>query len=164
MNRTNRIAILAAAVLILIAAGSVMASRAPVAREQPAGPATNHEPETETEDEAEAPPTAEELARVSARLTESGIPFEEAALSDLATRYGMGSAVRLLAWSEQAQMDVDALIAMREGSETEPAMGWGRMAKQLELHPGLGSIMGNGQGNGHGRDDAPGQQKQDPEE
>ncbi|MFN2417557.1 MAG: hypothetical protein ABR593_01360, partial [Candidatus Limnocylindria bacterium] len=74
MNRTNRIAILAAAVLILIAAGGVMASRAPVAREQPAGPATNHEPETETEDEAEAPPTAEELARVGARLTESGIP------------------------------------------------------------------------------------------
>jgi hypothetical protein len=42
-------------------------------------------------------------------------------------------------------------------------MGWGQMARELDVHPGLGSIMGNGGGNGNGlgREGAPGQQKQD---
>jgi hypothetical protein len=39
-------------------------------------------------------------------------------------------------------------------------MGWGRIARDLGVHPGLGSIMGGG----HGREDAPGQQEQAPEE
>ena len=46
---------------------------------------------------------------------------------------------------------------MRDGDGTEgSAMGWGRIAKELGFHPGIGSIMGNG--GGHGRDNAPGQQ------
>ncbi len=165
MNRTNRLAVLAAAVLLLVAAGSVMAGRNPVARDQPAAPASSHEPEVETEAEAEdeAPPTAEELARVGDRLDARKIPFDEAALVDLAARYGVGGAVRLLAWSEEAQMDVEALAAMHDGTDAEPGMGWGRIAKELDLHPGIGSIMGNG--NGHGRENAPGQQnKEAPEE
>jgi hypothetical protein len=36
-------------------------------------------------------------------------------------------------------------------------MGWGRIAKELGVHPGLGSIIG--QGGGHGHENAPGQQK-----
>jgi hypothetical protein len=35
-------------------------------------------------------------------------------------------------------------------------MGWGKIAKDLGFSPGIGSIMGNG--GGHGRDNAPGQQ------
>ncbi len=35
-------------------------------------------------------------------------------------------------------------------------MGWGQIAKDLDVDPGIGSIMG--QGDGHGRDNAPGQQ------
>ena len=40
-------------------------------------------------------------------------------------------------------------------------MGWVQIAKELGVHPGLGSIMG--QGGGHGRENAPGQQKGDGE-
>jgi hypothetical protein len=41
-------------------------------------------------------------------------------------------------------------------------MGWGRIAKDLGVNPGIGSIMGNG--GGHGRDNASGQQGRDDEE
>ena len=48
--------------------------------------------------------------------------------------------------------------AMRDGDGTEGSgMGWGQIAKELGVHPGIGSIMG--QGGGHGRENAPGQQK-----
>jgi hypothetical protein len=35
-------------------------------------------------------------------------------------------------------------------------MGWGQIARKLDVHPGLGAIMGNG----HGRENAPGQLKE----
>jgi hypothetical protein len=38
--------------------------------------------------------------------------------------------------------------------------GWGQIAKDLGLNPGLGSVMGNA--SGHGRDSAPGQLKPKP--
>ena len=157
MNRVNRIALLAAAVLILLAAGSVLANRS-TARDVPAAPASSHEPGADGE--ADAPPTAEDLARVEERLLANGIPFDESVLNDLAARYGVGGAVRVLAWSQAADMDVSEITDMRDGTDTEAGMGWGRIAKELEVHPGLGEIMGNG----HGRDSAPEQLKQAPEE
>ena len=52
------------------------------------------------------------------------------------------------------------IAAMRDGDGTpESVMGWGQIAKKLGVHPGIGSVMGNG--GGHGRDDAPGQQEDD---
>jgi hypothetical protein len=158
VNRTQRIALVAAAVLLLVAVGSVLANRTPAARNQPAQLASSHEPEAQ--DEADAPPTAEELATAADRLAAKGIPYDDAVLSDLAARYGLGGALRLLAWSDAAAMDVEAIAAMRDGTDTEPGMGWGRIAHDLDLHPGIGSIMGNG----HGKDDAPGQQRDEPEE
>lgn len=145
MNRTKRLGILAAAVLLLVAAGSVLANRAPAARDVPAQPASSHEPEADTE----AAPSAEKLARVADRL---GV--DEAVLADLATRYGLGGAVRVLAWSQEKAMDVEVIADMRDGSDTEPGMGWGQIARELGVHPGIGSIMGGGQG----RENAPGQQ------
>jgi hypothetical protein len=79
---------------------------------------------------------------------------DEAVVADLATRYGLGGAVRLLAWSQETAMDVEVIAAKRDGTDTEPAMGWGQIAHQLGVHPGIGSIMGGGQG----RENAPGQQ------
>jgi hypothetical protein len=152
MNRTNRIALLAAAVLVLLAAGTVLANRAPAARDVPAQPASSHE--------AEAPPSAEDIAHAADRLEAKNIPFDEAVLNDLAARYGVGGAVRVLAWAEAKQIDVSVITAKRDGTETETGMGWGRIARDLGVHPGLGSIMGGG----HGREDAPGQQEQAPEE
>ncbi|HEX7197207.1 MAG TPA: hypothetical protein VF364_10310 [Candidatus Limnocylindria bacterium] len=152
MNRTKRIALLAAAALLLVAAGSVLANRAPAARDLPAQPASSHE--------AEAPPSAEDLAHAADRLEAKGIGFQEAVLDDLAARYGVGGAVRVLAWADAEAIDVSVITDMRDGSETDPGMGWGRIARELGVHPGLGSIMGGG----HGRDNAPGQQEQAPED
>lgn len=36
-------------------------------------------------------------------------------------------------------------------------MGWRQIPKELGVHPGIGSIMGNG--DGHGRENAPGEQE-----
>ena len=158
MNRTQRIAILAAAVLVLLAVGSAFANRTPAAHDQPAQLVSSQEPEAQ--DEADTPPTAEELAHAAARLEAKGIPFTDPQLSDLATRYGLGGAVRVLAWSDEASIDVAEIAAMRDGSETDAGMGWGQIAHELGVHPGIGSIMGDG----HGKDDAPGQQDDEPEE
>ncbi len=158
MNRTQRLALFAAAVLLLVVVGSAMANRAPAARDVPAQPASSHEPESL--EEADAPPTADELAHAAARLQANEIPFTDPQLSDLATRYGLGGAVRLLAWAQAEAMDVEAIATMRDGTDTSPGMGWGKIAKELGQHPGIGSIMGSG----HGRENAPGQQEQAPEE
>ena len=154
MTRGNRLALMAAAVLILAATGTVLATRAPQSQEQPAELLTSHEAEPETE---EAPPTAEELAHAAERLTAGEIPFGDAQLADLAARYGLGGAVRILAWAADPSvgMTAEEIAAMRDGDGTT-SVGWGRLAKELGTHPGIGRIMGNG--GGHGRDDAPGQQ------
>ena len=154
MSRGYRLALLAAAVLILAATGSVLATRAPQSPEQPAELLTSHEAEPETED---TPPTAEDLARAGARLTERGIPFAEDELADLAARYGLGGAIRILAWAADPSVGMTAAeIADRRDGDGTTAVGWGRLAKELGTHPGIGWIMGNG--GGHGRDGAPGQQ------
>jgi len=149
MKRPNRIAVLLAGVLAVALAGTVLATRQ--------APPTE-EPVELTQDEEETPPTAEELAAAADRLRANQIPFEEATLDDLAARYGIGGAVRVLAWSNgnaelQAQIE-----AMRDSGGPEgTGMGWGRIAKELGVHPGIGSIMGNG--GGQGRDGAPGQNR-----
>ena len=150
MSRGNRIALVGGAVLLLAVSGTVLATRQPPVANEPAGVA---------QDGDETPPTAEELAHAAERLRASDIAVDDAVLSDLATRYGLGGAVRVLAWAADADDDVsvESITAMRDGDGTEgSAMGWGRIAKELGFHPGNGSIMGNG--GGHGRDNAPGQQ------
>ncbi len=48
------------------------------------------------------------------------------------------------------------LRAMRDGDGSEGSgMGWGQIAKELGVHPGLGSIMG--QGGDHENSDGPGE-------
>jgi hypothetical protein len=62
-----------------------------------------------------------------------------------------------MAWSNGDPQIIADIRKNRDGDGTEGSgMGWGRIAKELGVSPGIGSIMGNG--GGHGRDDAPGQQ------
>jgi hypothetical protein len=85
---------------------------------------------------------------------------DEAVLGDLATRYGLGGAVRVMAWAADPndEITIETITDKRDGDGTEGSgMGWGQIAKELGFHPGIGSIMGNG--GGHGRDNAPGQQE-----
>ena len=151
MNRTDRIALVAVVLLVLVAVGGAAANVLPGGR-------TGSNNQTEAED-ADGPPTADDLAHAAARLEANQIPYTDGQLSDLATRYGLGGAMRVLAWSEATELDVVEITDMRDGTDTEPGMGWGKIAKELDVHPGIGSIMGEG----HGREDAPGQNKE-PEE
>jgi hypothetical protein len=149
MTRTNRVAVLAALALLLAAAGTVIATRAPADPDQPSQLGQGPE---------DTPPTAEELANAVERLAANDLAVSDELLAELAGRYGLGGAVRIVAWSEGDEAVMADIRAMRDGDGTEGSgMGWGRIAKELGVHPGIGSIMGHG--GGHGRDDAPGQNR-----
>ena len=144
MTRSKRIAVLTGSLLILVA-GSALATQSPRPGQQ--GPLTAS---------PEAPPTAEDLAHAADRLSANDINFNEDQLNTLAAEYGLGGAVRLLAWADAIPgMSVAELRALRDDGA-----GWGQLAHDLGMHPGLGSIMGNG--GGHGRENAPGQLKPKP--
>jgi len=150
---------MSAAILLLIVTGTALATRQPQAADEPQQLAASQEADPD-----DGLTTADDLAHAADRLAENEISVDDAVLADLASRYGLGGAVRLAAWADETGMSVEELAAMRDGDGTaDGGMGWGLMARQLseelgiDLRPGLGSIMGNG--GGHGRDNAPGQQK-----
>ena len=131
---------LALGALTLVVAGSALAVPAP------------HETAPEllaASQQPKAPPTAEDVAHAADRLAANGIDVGRDRLAALAAEYGLGGAVRMVAWADAKGMSVADLRAMRADGP-----GWGQIAHELGLHPGLGSIMGGG----HGRDEAPGQQ------
>lgn len=136
MNRTNRIALLAALTLVVALAGTALATRAPTA-ETP----TPHQA-----DEEEAPPDDAAVQRVVDKLD-----VDASRVRELATEHGFGGAVRLLAWEAEG-VPIDEVLDRRAAG-----LGWGDIAKEFDVHPGIGSVMGNG--GGHGRENAPGQQK-----
>lgn len=146
MTRSTRIAVLSAALLVLVA-GSALATQLP--RSAPRGPAAASQ--------EEAPPSVDQLVRAADRLQAAGIDVDADDVEALAADYGMGGAIRLLAWAEQNAdgMSLADIQALRDGGA-----GWGQIARDLGLNPGIGNVMGNG--GGHGRDDAPGQQKDKP--
>ena len=135
MSRTSRIALLGALAMLVVLAGTTFATRSPVAE-----PATPHHA-----DEHEGPEDAAVL-RVVERLG-----ADETQVRELAAEHGFGGAVRMLAW-EKAGVEIGEVEALRAEGQ-----GWGEIAKQFNVHPGIGSVMGNG--GGHGRENAPGQQK-----
>jgi hypothetical protein len=161
MNRTARI-LAAAAVLLLLVTATASGAPSDRGQERRAPVASSHEPVTpedapETEDADEGLP-AEKLQDLADRL---GSTPEE--IGALAETYGVGGAVRVLAWAQASGQDPSAITAMFDGG-----MGWGEIARQLneenpelDLHPGIGHVMGNGdgQGAGLGRASAPGQLK-----
>jgi hypothetical protein len=151
MTRTNRIALLAAITLLVAATGTVLATRSPQSAQQPAGPQAD---EADEADEAEGAPDADAIARAVERLAARGIDAEPTALGDYAERYGLGGAIRLHAWADETGMTVADIAALRDGDGETP-MGWGRLAKELGVHPGIGWVMGNGRGAG----DPPGQER-----
>lgn len=159
MNRGSRLALLAAGALVLAAAGTVLATRPPTPADRPGHQASEHEAEPAGHADGDAS-KARALSRAAERLD-----VEEELLGELASEYGVGGAVRIVAWSldNDEGATIEQIQAMRDGDGSEgSAMGWGRIAKELGVQPGIGSIIGNGGGavhaRGHGRDGAPGQQ------
>jgi hypothetical protein len=147
MARSTRFAILLGTLLILVA-GTALAT-------QVSRPARN---QTLTQ-EPDSPPTAEDLAHAADRLRAAGIDAGPDRLQSLAAEYGLGGAVRLLAWANATGRSVADLRATHDAGA-----GWGQMAHDLGVSPGIGSIMGQGANAAaeHGRDSAPGQQKPKP--
>ena len=146
MNRSTRTAIIGGTLLVLIA-GTALATQSPRGTRQGLVSAS-HQPE--------APPSAEDLAHALDRLSASKIDATSDQIEALSADYGLGGAIRLLAWADAKGMSVNDLRALRDGG-----VGWGQIARDLGVSPGIGSIMGNG--GGHGRDTAPGQLKPKPD-
>jgi len=146
MSRQTRLALLVAATLLVVVTGTVLATRAPVASNGPT-----------TADDADGSPEPSAVAHAADRLSANGIELEDGLLDELAAQYGVGGAVRIAAWSAldaEDDITVDSIRAMRDGDGTPGSgMGWGQIARELGVRPGIGSIMsngGNGNGNGNG--------------
>jgi len=151
MGRRNRLSALVALALVFVATGTVLALRAP-----------QSPPESRqlAQDGEDGQPSAEDLAHAGERLAANDLEVSDDLLAELAAEYGVGGAVRVVAWADGDDARMAEIRAMRDGDGTEGSgMGWGQIAKELGVHPGIGSIMG--QGGGHGRDNAPGQQDRD---
>ena len=133
--------------LLILVAGTALATQSPRPTQQ--GPAAASQ-----EEQPDAPVSADELARAVDKLAEQEIDATADQLSELAATYGLGGAVRLLAWADATGMSLGELKDLRDGA------GWGSLARDLDVGPGIGWIMGNG--GGHGREDAPGQQQAHP--
>jgi len=136
MRRSVRIGLFAL-LLVGVIGGSVWAANSPHTKQTPQNQAGSHEPE--------ASPAADELARAVDRLKAQGINSTVAQLGDLAGTYGLGGAVRLVAWADASGKSLAELRALRDGGQ-----GWGQMARDLGLSPGIGWIMGGGHADGHG--------------
>jgi hypothetical protein len=151
VTRTVRLALLVALAIAVVGAGTVLATRSP---------STADRPTRDLQDEEDVPPTAEDVAHAADRLAAAGFDVSDELLTELAGEYGVGGAVRIVAWSGGDPDLMAEIRAKRDGDGSEgSSMGWGQIAKDLGVHPGIGSIMG--QGGGHGRDTAPGQQDGD---
>lgn len=161
MRRYVRIAI-AALALVLLAVGSALANGSPRAEEHRSPVAASHQPSPNTEkhgaDENETedttPPTQAELDRLVDLLDTAGITTTAGQIADLAAKYGVGGAVRILAWADATGGDTSAISAITD--LRDQGMGWGAIAKQLNtedtslgLKPGIGWIMSSGHGQGH---------------
>jgi hypothetical protein len=163
VNRTFRI-VIAGGVLALLVVGGALAAPSDRGRERMAPVAASHQPaspQAQLQDEDEdGPPSPELLDRLVDRLDNAGIATDADTIAALAADYGVGGAVRLLAWADASGMSTGQLADMFDSG-----LGWGEIARELDLHPGIGSVMGNGgangppaHANGLGRAGAPGQQ------
>lgn len=145
MHRSIRIGLFAL-LLVGVVGGSALAAR---------GPRTDHAPlHADASEAPEAPPTAAELSHAVDRLEAHGVTTTADALSALAGKYGLGGAIRLMAWADSTGKTVAELSAMRDAGK-----GWGQIGHDLGVSPGIGWIMGNGHAGGNGKAGAPGQQK-----
>lgn len=165
MGRYARISVAVLALLLLVV-GSALANRSPVADEHRSPVAASQEPSPgavsdksdtkgsdadEAEDAADTtPPSQPQLDRLVGLLKTAGITATDEQLTALIAKYGVGGAMRVLAWAHDG--DTSQVTALRD-----QGLGWGEIARQLNeadpsanLGPGIGWIMSGGHGAGHG--------------
>jgi hypothetical protein len=151
MHRSTRIGIFVL-LLVGVVGGSALAARGPSPKQTP--PLLGGSEAPEASESADAPPTADELAHAADRLKAHDVTVDAAQLEALAAKYGLGGAVRLMAWSKSTDKSVADLSAMRDAGT-----GWGEIAHELGVSPGIGWIMGNGHDGGKAK--AAGEAKHD---
>lgn len=145
MRRTRRLGVLIALALAVGVVGTALATRTPAVLDRPLQVG---------QDEEDAALDAEALTHAADRLEAAGFDVSDEVLAELAGRYGVGGAVRVVAWGAGDETRMADIRAMRDGDGTEGSvMGWGQIAKDLGVHPGIGTIMG--QGGEHGRGNGP---------
>jgi hypothetical protein len=126
------------------------ASEAPERSEAPdasEAPEASEAPDAVDKNDAEGgPPSAAEITRVVGRLSDAGITTTDAALQALASKMGLGGAVRVLAFAHASGKTPAQIVDMFQAGT-----GWGQIRHQLNLSigPGIGWIMGGGHGNPH---------------
>ena len=136
---------LAVLVLLAVLVGTALAARhlpapaagAPLAASPAASPSEDEGPSVD-EDANEGGDAINDAAAqaIVDRLAANGLHTDVATLRDLAARYGVGGAVRLIGWADASGKTLVELRAMRDGGS-----GWGQMAHELGLHPGIGTWM-----------------------
>jgi hypothetical protein len=107
---------------------------------EPVAPASR-EAEGDEDADDDMTPSLANLERIVARLDAVGIATTTDELADLASRVGVGGAVRVLLFADASGSTPTAILA-----RFEAGTGWGVIAKELGVHPGLGAVMGNGRG------------------
>ncbi len=115
--------------------------------EKPAKPKVEASERPEIEG-AGASPAAAQIERVVANLKDAGITVTAAEVSAMASKVGLGGAIRVFMLAKASGKTPAEILAMFQGGK-----GWGQIVKELKVDvgPGLGGIMGNGQGKGHGK-------------
>jgi hypothetical protein len=146
MQRSTRI-LVGALALILLLAGTAVAARN-LADHPGQGPVAASQAPKQSE-APEAPLTDAEAAHFVDRLHAAGITTTAVAFRALAAKYGAGGAVRLMAWAKATSKPTADIAKMRDSG-----MGWGQIAHALHQSPGIGSIMGGGDGAANGADKA----------
>lgn len=180
MQRTTRI-IVAVLALLLLVAGTALATRSTNGEQHRSDVAASHEPKSSSSDDPSespdvgTPTTDSQDATGGAQLSDAqastlvdllaaqGITATADDLKTLAATYGVGGAVRIEAWAEATGQSVSDLVSAYKAA----GVGWGAFAHQLEqadsslhLSPGIGWIMGHGHGNANSHAAAaPGQVK-----
>jgi hypothetical protein len=96
----------------------------------------------EQADDADGAPSPANLDRIATALAAAGITTTPEELAALADKVGVGGAVRVLRFAKASGKTPAEILAQFESGK-----GWGVIARELKLDvgPGNGSVMGNGQ-------------------
>ncbi len=144
MPRPLRIT-LAVLVLLAVLVGTALAARqmpvtparAPLAASPAAGSSGDEQPDADEDASATGDMLTDAAAQaIVDRLDANGLHTDVATVRDLAATYGVGGAVRLIGWADASGKSIAELSALRDAGA-----GWGGIAHQLGLSPGIGAWM-----------------------
>ena len=136
MIERQRLTIVAVGLAAVVLLGGVAAA----ALLPPAG----GQPQTaQSSPEAKEKPSAEKVQRALEGLKNAGINTTTEEFTALADKYGVGGAVRVLAFADASGKTAAQISAMRDAGA-----GWGEIRRELGIAvgPGIGWLMGRGHG------------------